>query len=110
MKRVTKCRRCKTKIPPQTGGGRPKKYCSASCRQAAYRRRMADPHAHAKSLFARDLHKAADGSGRVRVHVRALEELGYDVKLTPNSTRVKGAAQDTDSLIARLKTNPPRDK
>src|SRR5216684_2391000 len=106
MKAVTKCRHCKAKIPPQTGGGRPKKYCSASCRQAAYRRRKADPHASVKSLLARDLYEMANRSGRVKVLVRALEGLGFDVKLTPNATRIKAAKQDADGLIARAKAGP----
>jgi hypothetical protein len=81
---------------------------------------MADPHAHAMSLLTRDVYEAADGSGQVKSLVRALEGLGYGVKLMPNSTRVKVAAQDagsliaraktSGSLIARLKTDPPRDK
>jgi site-specific DNA-methyltransferase (adenine-specific) len=36
---VRRCPVCARPIPPQTGAGRPRAYCSHACRQVAYRRR-----------------------------------------------------------------------
>ncbi|MFK0250494.1 hypothetical protein ACIQUM_37855 [Amycolatopsis azurea] len=43
-----------SRIPILSRTGRPREYCSAACRQAAYRRRRADPAAVAASLDAPD--------------------------------------------------------
>jgi hypothetical protein len=70
-----KCAVCKQIIQPVRG--RPPRYCSAACRQKAYRRRLADPSRVPLRLLQNDIdHMQA----RVRL-VRGLERLGYKVTL-----------------------------
>ncbi len=58
-----RCGWCKHPIDVRPGPGRPKRYCGASCRQAAYRaRRLATGHGL--------------GDGEVIVRVDALDALG----------------------------------
>jgi len=77
----TKCKTCKASVASLRG--RPPKYCSAACRQKAYRARLLIPVPI--RLIPSDIDKAA---ARAR-HVRALNLLGYDVELQPRTAAPK---------------------
>ena len=79
MKRI-KCAHCKERFPPPNRGWRPR-YCSAACRQKAYRKRAANPHRSMLRVLRSDLYAIKDSSARGRGAVRVLEELGYEVFL-----------------------------
>ena len=83
MKKI-RCPICKTMFSPPNQGRRPR-YCSAACRQRAYRKREADPHRKLKALVASDLYKIKDATARVRAAVKVLEEAGYEVILEQRS-------------------------
>ena len=61
-------------------------YCSAACRQKAYRKREADPHGKLKALLRSDLYKIRDQTDRGRAAKKVLEELGYEVTLKRRTT------------------------
>ena len=79
-----KKRLCKTCKKPLAGGerGRPAAYCSAACRQRAYRKRSADPRAVPLRLLGSDLLAIKEREARKRAAVAALNQLGYAVQLT----------------------------
>ena len=79
MKR-TKCKECKERFMPPTRGRRPR-YCSAACRQKAYRKRAANPHSPVLRALKSDLYAIKDLSARARAAVKVLEEQGYEVWL-----------------------------
>ena len=83
MKRM-KCKQCRTPFLPSNRGRRPR-YCSATCRQKAYRKREANPHRHVLKLLKSDLYAIRDSSARGRAAVKVLNELGYEVSLEPRS-------------------------
>jgi len=83
MKR--RCKTCKKSFSAPDRGRRPK-FCSAACRQKAYRKREADPHGKLKALWASDLYKIKDITARARGAVKVLEELGYEVILNRRTT------------------------
>jgi len=65
--------------------GRPPLYCSAACRQKAYRARvLKNPHVVPLRLLQSDLDRLA----AKHRHVRALEQLGFNVALTPRASNV----------------------
>ena len=74
---VMKCKVCKKRLTPERG--RPPRYCSAACRQKAYRQRVADPHRMPLLHLADDIDKV---STKMR-YVRGLEALGFAVTLKP---------------------------
>ena len=75
-----KCPVCKSRLKPPEQGRHPR-YCSAACRQKAYRRRRADPRRQALKLLRNDMATMADQQARARGAVKILEDLGYDVQL-----------------------------
>jgi hypothetical protein len=77
MKRHKFCRICR--VPITSMKGRPPTFCSAACRQKAYRRRQA-PSELRRRLAAMDAKDAAHTSA-VRLHTRAIEQLGFKVTL-----------------------------
>jgi len=79
-----KRRRCKTCKKPLAGGerGRPAAYCSAACRQRAYRKRSQNPRAVPLRLLRSDLLAIKEREARKRAAVAALNQLGYAVRLT----------------------------
>ncbi len=79
MKRP-KCKACGERFVPPSRGRRPR-YCSAACRQKAYRKRAANPHYHALKALSSDLYAIKDISARARAAVKVLEEMGYEVGL-----------------------------
>lgn len=79
--KITKCKCCKKKLAPVRG--RPPSYCSAACRQRAYRKRQA---VHpATRLIQGDLYKIRDDTARAKAAVKVLEELGNVVTLERRS-------------------------
>ena len=79
MKRV-KCKQCRTPFLPPNRGRRPR-YCSAACRQKAYRKRAGNPLRGMLRALNSDLYAISDRSARERAAVKVLEELGYEVSL-----------------------------
>ena len=79
MKKAT-CKQCKVRFLPPNRGRLPR-YCSAACRQKAYRKRAADPHRLALRALEGDLYAIKDTTARARAAVKVLEELGYKVSL-----------------------------
>lgn len=79
-----KKRICKSCKKPLARGdrGRPATYCSAACRQKAYRKRCKSPHAVPLRLLRSDLFAINDREARKRAAVDALNQLGYAVELT----------------------------
>ena len=76
--------RCKTcKKPLARGGpGRPAAYCSAACRQRAYRKRSENPHAVPLRLLRSDLLAIKEREARKRAAVETLKQLGFEAQLT----------------------------
>jgi hypothetical protein len=70
------CPTCKNKFAPPPRGRRPR-YCSAACRQKAYRKRTSDPHAHLKALCLSDLYKIEDKTARAQAAIKVLVETGH---------------------------------
>ena len=81
MKRRKKCPVCRAAFESVTGGRR-RKYCSRACRQKAYRERPERNPAF--KLLANDIFSIQDRTARARGAVRVLEDLGYEVTLTPS--------------------------
>ena len=79
MKKV-KCKQCRTLFLPPNRGRRPR-YCSAACRQKAYRKRAGNPHRAALRALKSSIYAIRDRSARGRAAVKVLEELGYEVTL-----------------------------
>ena len=83
MKRP-KCKACGERFVPPSRGRRPR-YCSAACRQKAYRKRAANPHHHMLKALSSDLYAIRDLSARARAACKVLEEQGYEVGLRRRS-------------------------
>ncbi len=83
MKRI-KCKQCGARFLPPNKGRRPR-YCSAACRQKAYRKRAANPHPPILRALESDLYAIKDIAARERGAVKVLEELGYEVSLIRRS-------------------------
>ena len=79
MKRVMKCRSCKIRLP-YVGTGRRPIYCSAACRQKAYRKRRSE-NPEPLRLLKNDLFNMKDKCARIKGAIKVLEELGYAVHL-----------------------------
>ncbi len=79
MKKL-KCRACKKSFYPPPFGRRPV-YCSAACRQKAYRGRAAAPHRQALKALRSDLYRIEDNTARGKAAIKVLEELGYEVSI-----------------------------
>jgi hypothetical protein len=83
-RRRPECKRCKK--PLEHHGGRPKTYCSAACRQAAYRRRPATQFT-ALRLLGKDIQIVMDRGERVRKLISELNALlrpqGQEVYVGP---------------------------
>ena len=79
-----RCKSCRTSFSPAERGRRPR-YCSAACRQKAYRKREARPHRKLEALFISDLYKIEDSAARIKAAVKVLEEAGYEVILERRS-------------------------
>jgi len=79
--RKRKCRACKQWFQPAGRGRRPE-YCSAACRQEAYRRRTRRKPPALRALES-DLFAIRDREERKRGAVKALNDLGYEVHLGP---------------------------
>jgi hypothetical protein len=77
-----RCKACKKPLA-HGGRGRPATYCSAACRQKAYRKRCADQHAAPLRLLRSHLYAVADREARKRAAVDVLTELGFAVELKP---------------------------
>lgn len=71
-----RCPTCKRPLP-KTARGRAPRYCSAACRQKAYRKRMSAPFRPAKLALLKDL----DGVRSRDRAVKTLQALGYQVRL-----------------------------
>jgi len=95
------CKSCKGPTQKQQRG-RPSQYCSAACRQAAYRKRLATPHYALKKLFARDLRTSATTTGGIAAAIRYLESHGYVVTLNP--ALVREAREESTALIEKVKS------
>jgi hypothetical protein len=87
-----KCPTCKNRFRPPARG-RPAVFCSAACRQKAYRSRARYP---VLKILTNDLRAFRDGEARKRGAVKVLEDLGYIVHLErgvkpgpPNRSRAK---------------------
>jgi hypothetical protein len=105
MKTVTKrkCLACKKAIP-RAERGRPRKFCSAACRQKAWRNK---PRIHpALVALRKDLRAIEDRSERCKHAVKILEELGYEVVLHKRSSM----GNDHKPARSRLKIVPPEEK
>ena len=76
MVRIRRCKTCKGGVP-KPARGRIATYCSAACRQKAYRKRLADPHRIPMRLMQADMDH---GAAKTR-HVKALQLLGFEVEL-----------------------------
>ena len=83
-----RCKACKKSFPRPDRGRRPI-YCSAACRQRAYRKREAEPHRKLKLLAMSDIYKIRDQTARCRAAVKVLEEAGYEVELLPRGSSRK---------------------
>ena len=79
MKQI-KCRSCKKSFYPPPFGRRPR-YCSAACRQKAYRERAAALHQQALKALESDLYQIKDITARGKAAIKVLEELGYEVSI-----------------------------
>jgi hypothetical protein len=90
------CKMCRKKLPA-VSGGRPAVYCSAACRQRAYRKRAADPARSMLQALKNDLFAIKDRTARAKGAVKVLEDLGYTVTLE------KGAPQHKQQSLRRLK-------
>ena len=80
-----RCKACKKRFPPPARGRRPE-YCSAACRQKAYRQRQAGSYRKPMALLTSDLYKVKDITARCRAAVKVLEEAGYVVTLERRTT------------------------
>ncbi len=79
MKRI-KCKQCGARFLPPNKGRRPR-YCSAACREKAYRKRASESSAPILRALESDLYAIKDRSARARAAVKVLEERGYEVYL-----------------------------
>jgi len=102
-RRRRKCKTCRAWFQP-AGHGRPPAYCSAACRQAAYRARPRKPSPLLRALD-NDLYAHTNRNARARRAIKDLEEMGYDVHLEKRrgpaprrkpTLTVVGEAQDED--------------
>jgi hypothetical protein len=83
MKKI-RCKQCKVKFQPAARGRR-SLYCSAACRQKAYRRRAGRPVA--LRVLESDLFAIKDLAARERAAVRFLNDRGYEVHFTRSTSR-----------------------
>ena len=83
MKKMT-CKHCRARFLPPNRGRRPR-YCSAACRQKAYRKRATNPLRTAFRAMTSDLFAIQDLTARKRAAVKVLEDGGYVVLLTRRS-------------------------
>jgi hypothetical protein len=74
------CKMCAKKFQRPERGRKPR-YCSAACRQRSYRKRLLHPHARALKLIQSDFQAMKDLTARETAAVKALEDLGYAVRL-----------------------------
>lgn len=79
--KTSRCKTCKKPLAHR-GRGRLAAYCSAACRQKAYRKRSANPHVLPLRLLRNDLLAFRDREARKRAAVETLNQLGYAVQLT----------------------------
>lgn len=81
-----RCQTCRRTIKANPLGGRPRLYCSAACRQRAYRKRVLE-NPQAVTALKSDLREVQDRTARARQAVNTLEDLGFAVRLarTPDS-------------------------
>lgn len=93
MEKIT-CNGCRKKFE-STGVGRQPSYCSAACRQRAYRKRLeGQPRSAMLRALTNDLNAIRDRVAREKGAIKVLEALGYDVHLTKRTGPVKqGAAR-----------------
>ncbi len=84
MKKRT-CPTCRNGFEPLGRGRRPR-FCSAACRQKAYRKRTKAPLRIPLKALKSDLYAIADRNARARAAVKILEEAGYDVHLERRTT------------------------
>src|SRR5207244_1760278 len=73
--RSKRCPQCRSMFKPR-GRGRPPRFCSAACRQKAYRKRAADPRRPALKLYQSWLHKIVDRPARFTAALKVLEDEG----------------------------------
>jgi hypothetical protein len=90
---------CRKLIKPVRG--RPPTYCSAACRQKAYRERP---------VFARLVQRDLDKNAVTHRHVRALEVLGYEVSLKRRTTPVPVRTPPHLELVQSTAEKTPPDQ
>ena len=86
-------------VPARGKPGRPPKYCSAACRQKAYRKRCSNPHAVPLRLLRSDLFAIEDRDARMRAAVRVLNDMGYEVSLERVAANPKQTGRAKPGLV-----------
>lgn len=94
---MARCKSCKRNLP-RGKPGRPAKYCSAACRQKAYRKRSANPYAVPLRLLRNDMDAVKDRDARMLAAVRMLNNLGYEVSLNWVGTKPRQAERPSLKL------------
>ncbi len=95
-RRTRKCPSCRKRLK-LSARGRPKLYCSASCRQRAYERRKAE-RLTPRLLLERDVDQIRSKAGIQRVVLETLREIGLLPKapVSPAASRLLRLVWDSD--------------
>ena len=102
-----RCKACKKPLTPQERG-RTATYCSAACRQKAYRKRSANPLKAPLRLLRSDLFAIKDREARKLAAVDALNQLGYEVNLTPVGSNPRQVPRARPQLKAISRDMPEK--